>query len=179
MKTVAFGRGDRVEVASEEEGFHGSYFEGTVVEVLGSSQYKVEYVNLTTEEDESELLIETVSGEFIRPVPPRIRFGSGGFGVMDAVDAWDNDAWWVGRVTGKKGPMYYVYFDYTGDEIAYPVSMLRVHLDWVNGQWVSPDKSKKRGRDSTQSEPAKSVEKEEKKKQKMRRISDMVYAIRV
>ncbi|CAI0451195.1 unnamed protein product [Linum tenue] len=46
MKTAAFRRGDRVEVASEEEGFHGSYFEGNVVELLGSNQYKVEYVNL-------------------------------------------------------------------------------------------------------------------------------------
>ncbi|CAI0450776.1 unnamed protein product [Linum tenue] len=149
MKTAAFRRGDRVEVASEEEGFHGSYFEGNVVEVLGSNQYKVEYVNLVKTEDESELLIETVSGEFIRPFPPRIRFGCGGFGPMEAVDAWDNDAWWVGRVTGKKGMMYHVYFDYTGDEIAYPVSKLRPHLDWSNGRWVSPDRRKKRGRDSS------------------------------
>ncbi|CAI0451196.1 unnamed protein product [Linum tenue] len=110
-----------------------------------------------TEEDESELLIETVSGEFIRPVPPRIRFG---------------------RVTGKKGMMYHVYFDYTGDEIAYPVSKLRVHLDWSNGRWVSPDRRKKRVRDSSRSEPARSAPTRPasmsmEKEKKMRRISDM------
>ncbi|KAH7521919.1 hypothetical protein FEM48_Zijuj07G0083000 [Ziziphus jujuba var. spinosa] len=32
-------------------------------------------------------------------------------------------------------------FDNKGDEIAYPVSRLRFHLDWRSGKWVSSKKS--------------------------------------
>ncbi|CAN1157467.1 Protein AGENET DOMAIN (AGD)-CONTAINING P1 [Linum perenne] len=153
MKREAlFRRGDHVEVFSDAEGFLGSYFEGHVVELVGSSpnQYKVEYTNLTETEDEgSELLKETVSEEQIRPYPPRVRFGEGGFRVREAVDVLHNEGWWVGRVTGRTldGMMYYVYFETTGEEIAYPVSMIRVHLDWIDGNWVQPKSRKQAAAD--------------------------------
>lgn len=132
---MEFGEGDRVEVCSKEEGFVGSYYAATVTKKLGTNKYVVEYKSLL-EEDESRPLIETVSGDEVRPVPPRIRFGSG-FGLFDKVDAFDNDGWWVGKVTGKRGSIYFVYFETTGDEIGYHISKLRAHLDWFNGKWVS------------------------------------------
>ncbi|KAF9676285.1 hypothetical protein SADUNF_Sadunf09G0122900 [Salix dunnii] len=46
----------------------------------------------------SKLLIETVSDDEVRPVPPRIKFGRG-FSVFDKLDASDNDGWWAGKVT--------------------------------------------------------------------------------
>nr|XP_048332830.1 uncharacterized protein LOC125423219 [Ziziphus jujuba var. spinosa] len=46
------------------------------------------------------------------------------------------------KIKGKEGSNHYnVYFDNTGDEIAYPVSRLRFHLDWRSGKWVSSKKS--------------------------------------
>ncbi|KAF4403542.1 hypothetical protein G4B88_002395 [Cannabis sativa] len=54
------------------------------------------------------------------------------FGYLDLIDAWDNDGWWVGVITGRKdNGDYFVYFEISDDEIAYPVSRLWVHLDWV------------------------------------------------
>ncbi|KAG6763126.1 hypothetical protein D5086_018786 [Populus alba] len=44
----------------------------------------------------SNLLVETVSADEVRPVPPRIKFGSG-FSAFDKVDAFDNDGWWAGK----------------------------------------------------------------------------------
>ncbi|KAJ6717111.1 hypothetical protein OIU74_009597 [Salix koriyanagi] len=72
----------------------------------------------------SKLLIETVSDDEVRPVPPRIKFGRG-FSVFDKVDVSDNDGWRAGKVTGQRGPLYFVHFEKTGDEnheIAYRVS---------------------------------------------------------
>jgi hypothetical protein len=99
----------------------------------------VQYKNLVEEEDMSKLLIETVSADEVRPVPLRIKFGSG-LSMFDKVDAFDNDGWWVGKVTGQRGPLFFVFYETTGDEIAYHVSRLRIHLDWVNGKWVSSKK---------------------------------------
>ncbi|KAI5577777.1 hypothetical protein BDE02_09G137400 [Populus trichocarpa] len=109
---MEFDKGDKVEVCSTQEGFPGSYI------ILYSNS--VQYKNLVEEEDMSKLLIETVSA--------------------DEVDAFDNDGWWVGKVTGQRGPLYFVFSETTGDEIAYHVSRLRIHLDWVNGKWVSSKK---------------------------------------
>ncbi|KAH8497918.1 hypothetical protein Peur_073183 [Populus x canadensis] len=133
---MEFHEGDKVEVCSKQEGFLGSYYTATVVEKLDLNSFAVQYTNLVEEEDMSKLLIETVSADEVRPVPPRIKFGSG-FSAFDKVDAFDNDGWWAGKVTGQRGPMYFVYFETTGDEIAYHVSRLRIHLDWANGKWVS------------------------------------------
>ncbi|KAB5541735.1 hypothetical protein DKX38_014709 [Salix brachista] len=76
---------------------------------------------LVEEEDMSKLLIETVSDDEVRPGPPRIKFGRG-FSVFDKVDVSDNDGWRAGKVTGQRGPLYFVHFEKTGDEIAYHVS---------------------------------------------------------
>ncbi|OMO66256.1 hypothetical protein CCACVL1_21245 [Corchorus capsularis] len=138
---MAFEVGDKVEVCSKVEGFVGSYYEARVVSKLNDGGYKVRYKNLVEEEDHSRLLVEKVSADEVRPMPPRI----GGKGTQfsyfekEKVDAFDNDGWWVGNVTGKDDSKYWVYFETTGDHIAYPVSRLRKHLDWSNGFWVLPD----------------------------------------
>ncbi|KAJ4829781.1 hypothetical protein Tsubulata_040853 [Turnera subulata] len=136
MATVTFNRGDEVEVCSKQEGFLGSYYEGTVLKQLGPNSYALQYKNLVEEDDESRPLVEVVPSEEIRPTPPRIRFG-GGFGLHNEVDVFANDGWWVGRITERKGSAYYVYFASTREEIVYHGSLLRIHLDWVNGKWVS------------------------------------------
>ncbi|CAK7329229.1 unnamed protein product [Dovyalis caffra] len=133
---MEFHKGEKVEVCSKHEGFLGSYYTATVVKKLDTNSYAVQYENLVEEEDISKLLIETASGDEVRPVPPRIKFGIG-FSMFDKVDVFDNDGWWVGKVTGRRGSLYFVYFETTREEIAYHVSKLRIHLDWVNDKWVS------------------------------------------
>jgi hypothetical protein len=110
-----------------------------VVKKLDTNSHAVQCKNLVEEEDTSKLLIEIVSADEVRPVPLRFKFGSG-FSMFDKVDAFDNDGWWVGKVTVQRGPLYFVFSETTGDEIAYHVSRLSIHLDWVNGEWVSSKK---------------------------------------
>ena len=56
-----------------------------------------------------------------------------GFSLYDAVDAYDNNGWWVGTISGKRGyDHYYVFFNAYGVEILYPLSRLRPHRE-TNG----------------------------------------------
>ncbi|XWS67050.1 hypothetical protein CRYUN_Cryun05aG0253200 [Craigia yunnanensis] len=139
---TVFSKGDEVEVCSKEEGFLGSYFEATVISPLNDNTlYKVQYKNLVEENDQTRPLVEIVSADEVRPVPPRtVGEATQIFNHLERVDAFDNDGWWVGNITGKQGLKYWVYFDTTGDEIAYPLSQLRNHLEWRNGNWVSSKK---------------------------------------
>ncbi|XVF55295.1 hypothetical protein PTKIN_Ptkin06aG0025500 [Pterospermum kingtungense] len=140
---VVFSRGDYVEVCSKEEGFLGSYYEARIVMPLDNNTlYKVQYKNLVEEEDHTIPLVEIVLAEEIRPVPPKTPGEvTGLFRYLETVDAFDNDGWWVGNITGKKGSKYWVYFDTTKDEIAYPAALLRNHLEWRKDRWVSCRKS--------------------------------------
>ncbi|XVE96864.1 hypothetical protein REPUB_Repub02eG0260100 [Reevesia pubescens] len=136
---AVFCEGDKVEICSKEEGFFGSYYEATVVSPLNNNTlYKVIYKNLVEEEDQTRPLVEIVSADEVRPLPPRtVGEATQIFYYLERVDAFDNDGWWVGNISGKQGSKYWVYFDTTGDEIAYPVSQLRNHVEWCKGKWVS------------------------------------------
>ncbi|KAJ7981577.1 Agenet domain containing protein [Quillaja saponaria] len=139
LKKMEFERGDKVEVCSQEDGFLGSYYEARIISNLRNKRglYVVQYKNLL-EDDESGPLIETVYSKEIRPLPPNITNNTDGFSLFDWVDAFDNDGWWVGRITERKpdSDYYTVYFAYFGVEIAYPVSTLRIHQEWFKGKWV-------------------------------------------
>ncbi|CAI9088797.1 OLC1v1023233C1 [Oldenlandia corymbosa var. corymbosa] len=132
---MEIGLGDWVEVFSDEDGFLGSYYEARVLEKLGDAKFLVEYKNLVTEEDETVRLQEEVKASRMRPKPPAIRVP--GYDVLDKVDAFDNDGWWVGRITGQDARnKYSVYFESSGDEIVYSVDRLRPHLEYENGKWI-------------------------------------------
>ncbi|XP_061349561.1 protein AGENET DOMAIN (AGD)-CONTAINING P1-like [Gastrolobium bilobum] len=133
LKRVDFCRGDKVEVCSKEEGFLGSYYEATIVSHLDNGLYVVRYKNLL-EDNESLPLTETLYPKELRPAPPRVHASQ--FALYQKVDAFDNDGWWVGSITGRTGSHYYVYFSTTNEEIAYPSSQIRVHQEWVNGNWI-------------------------------------------
>ncbi|KVI08697.1 DUF724 domain-containing protein 3-like [Cynara cardunculus var. scolymus] len=132
--TMAFERGDRVEILSEEEGFVGSYFTANIITWLMDEEYIVQYRTLL-KDDGSGPLREVVSADQIQPLPPEIP--ATGFSLADVVDAYDKDGWWVGTISGKKGSNYFVYFESTEEENAYPLRLLRIHQDWVDGAWLS------------------------------------------
>ncbi|KAL2483425.1 Plant Tudor-like protein [Forsythia ovata] len=134
-KKLKFQRGDQVEIASKEEGFVGSYYEATVVTALVRKEYIVQYLTLV-KDDMSEPLREFVTADEVRPPPPEISVT--GFRLYDLVDAFDNDGWWVGKITGRIGNKYFVYFDSSKDELAYDFERLRMHQDLVDGKWVFP-----------------------------------------
>lgn len=129
---------DLVEICINEDGFLGSYFLARVVDILGGDRLGVEYITLFDSKDEKKRLKEKVEAYKVRPLPPEIRVS--GFDVMDKVDVYDLDGWWVGRVIERYGSNYRVYFDSTGDEIVYPFDKLRVHQEYDNGQWIPSQK---------------------------------------
>ena len=131
-----FAEGALVEVCSKEDGYFGSYFEAKVLSKLPhGSFYKVEYKNLVTEGVNPRPLIETISSDEIRPMPPNLPQPSM-FRLHEKVDAFDLDAWWFGEIAGQDGDTYYVHFPTTNDLCEYPLQRLRRHLELVNGQWV-------------------------------------------
>eukprot|EP00268_Persea_americana_P035176 TRINITY_DN3473_c0_g2_i1.p1 TRINITY_DN3473_c0_g2~~TRINITY_DN3473_c0_g2_i1.p1 ORF type:complete len:325 (+),score=51.65 TRINITY_DN3473_c0_g2_i1:150-1124(+) len=130
-----FGSGTPVEVRSDEEGFVGAWFAAKIVRAIDKNMFTVEYQNLKTDDD-SQLLRETVYSQNIRPAPPDI-LESKSFRLLEEVDAWYNDGWWVGVISKVvKNSSYFVYFRDTEEEIEFKHSDLRLHQDWIGGKWV-------------------------------------------
>ncbi|KAG8379540.1 hypothetical protein BUALT_Bualt07G0099600 [Buddleja alternifolia] len=130
-------RRDSIEVCSKEEGFLGSYYEAIIVaKITRNNQYVVEYKTLV-EDDLSAPLREVVSADEVRPPPPPPERPPMQFFCGDRIDAFDNDGWWVGTVSGMNVDegKYYVYFELFTVEIAYHPSKLRLHQNWNKGKW--------------------------------------------
>ncbi|KAL8510685.1 hypothetical protein ACS0TY_017488 [Phlomoides rotata] len=87
-----------VVVGVAEEGFVGSYYEAKMVAHLPKNGYVVQYATLVTD-DLSAPLKEATSDAEVRQRPPLIRACE--YRPYDVVDAFDNDGWWVGRITGR------------------------------------------------------------------------------
>ncbi|XP_060188172.1 protein AGENET DOMAIN (AGD)-CONTAINING P1-like [Lycium barbarum] len=130
---MGFCRGDLVEVASKEDGFLGSYYEAIVVCQPLKKDYIVQYKTLL-KDDYSGPLTEFVTLNELRPVPPEIPVSE--FNLHDQVDAFDNDGWWVGKITGKIGATWFVYFETSEVECGYYIRDLRIHQDWIDGKWI-------------------------------------------
>ncbi|XP_071723056.1 protein AGENET DOMAIN (AGD)-CONTAINING P1 [Rutidosis leptorrhynchoides] len=130
-----FQPGDRVEICSQEDGFQGSYLAATVISRKPNGSYLVQYSKLVDEYDERIPLREVVRSDEVRPISPR-SLPLSASEHLTKVDAYDKDAWWVGEITGKKGSMFIVYFDLYNCEIAYPITHLKPHKEFVNGKWI-------------------------------------------
>ncbi|KAK1384927.1 protein AGENET DOMAIN (AGD)-CONTAINING P1-like [Heracleum sosnowskyi] len=129
-----FSRGTMVEVRSDEEGYHGSWYTAVIVEMLKNGKYMVEYQTLRTE-DEAELLKEMVDGCDVRLVPPKIERVDR-FKMLEEVDAWYNDGRWMGHVSKVlDGFRYLVYFWTTNEEIEFHHFKLRPRQEWIFGKW--------------------------------------------
>ncbi|KAH8517196.1 hypothetical protein Peur_048406 [Populus x canadensis] len=152
-QTILFNKSEEVEVSSDEEGFRGAWYLATILEfpkpqsqaaVKSASKKKrkaiVQYKTLVTE-DGSAPLVEQVDPHLIRPLPPQYLLENDGlFQENEAIDASLRDGWWSGVV--KKvldgGSRYMVYFDNPPDVVEFEAKDLRLHLDWVDGNWVRP-----------------------------------------
>lgn len=129
-----FTQGVKVEVCSNDEGFRGAWFEATVLKPIGS-KFLVEYATLKAD-DGTKPLTESVEARHIRPRPPHIPVADG-FKLLDEVDAFCNDGWWVGvvsKVIGEKRCM--VYFRPWKEETEFEHAQLRLHCDWMGGRWM-------------------------------------------
>ncbi|KAL1504840.1 hypothetical protein AB1Y20_008611 [Prymnesium parvum] len=99
---IRFAVGTEVEVGPTDEGYVGSWFTATVVEVKDDGQTCVRYHTL--EESDGVPLIEWQPCSCLRPVPPRVApgcFPAQGLNVGDFVQLWYNDGWWEAMVVDE------------------------------------------------------------------------------
>ncbi|KAJ6879847.1 DUF724 domain-containing protein 2 isoform X1 [Populus alba x Populus x berolinensis] len=149
--TVFFSKGEEVEVSSEQEGFRGAWYLATILDFPTLSQPQsasekkrkaiVQYKTLVTEDGPAPLL-EQVDPQLIRPLPPQDLLKNGGvFQENEAIDASLRYGWWSGVVKKvlDRGARYMVYFDNPPDVLDFDAKDLRIHLDWVDGNWVRPE----------------------------------------
>ncbi|KAI8565956.1 hypothetical protein RHMOL_Rhmol02G0002000 [Rhododendron molle] len=87
-----FKEGTLVEVKSDDEGYHGSWFTAVIVGSLGEDKFLIEYQTLKSE-DEAQPLKEKTEASHLRPCPPDIQRVDR-FKLFEKVDAWYNDGWW-------------------------------------------------------------------------------------
>ena len=103
-----FNNGMKVEVCSDEDGFQGAWFPGTIIGHVANAprpKFFVQYDNFITDEFTQESLIEEFFAHDIRPRPPIISLLQ--YIPLDlAVDVFENDSWWSGIVVHKfKSPL--------------------------------------------------------------------------
>lgn len=145
VKNVEFNVGDKVEVASNDDGFLGSYYQATILSGLENGKYLVEYKNLLEDDEDNEdeyvdPLKESICPKELRPLPPHIRVPEYQHNQM--VDAFANDGWWMGRIKMKvpgkrKGTWkYLVDFHTTDEEGWYPANRVRIHQEWNGEEWT-------------------------------------------
>ncbi|CAN1180454.1 Protein AGENET DOMAIN (AGD)-CONTAINING P1 [Linum perenne] len=133
-----FRVGMEVEVTTEEEGFEGAWFAATIKEVNNNKKYIVQYTTLRNEDD-TEFLCEEVDAWQIRPSPEEA-IVEGSYKLMEEVDAYYNECWWVGvvvKVLSESGK-YLVFFRDTDEELEFKHGDLRPHCDWIGGKWIIP-----------------------------------------
>ncbi|KAL2561175.1 hypothetical protein AAZV13_20G066100 [Glycine max] len=141
VKGKGIGVGAIVEVSSDEDGFSGAWFAATVVEALGKDKFLVEYHDLLADDDSQ--LREEIDALHIRPHPLDTDV-DGQFSILDEVDAFYNDGWWVGVISkALADSRYVVYFRSSNEELEFENSQLRLHQDWIGGKWVMPCKALK------------------------------------
>ncbi|CAM8938606.1 unnamed protein product [Rhodiola kirilowii] len=163
-----FTEGTEVEVSMEQEGFRGSWYTATVITApfpdakLKNVLVTIEYKDLMEEDDEDEeegtenaekpqkekdedeesenaekRLRETVDVVQIRPIPPREAKVE--FKLNDWVDAFINDGWWEGVIMKVFGNgRFEVFFRASIELIEVREEDLRMHREWVYGDWIPP-----------------------------------------
>ncbi|KAK1379084.1 hypothetical protein POM88_025828 [Heracleum sosnowskyi] len=140
---MAFKRGTEVEVTSDDDGFRGVWYIAKIIQAPKKQDEGfavVEYNELVSEEDETKKLSERVNVSLVRPLAPTGDVND----VVEmnhVVDVFHKDGWWVGVV--KKivaSDEFLVAFDDPPDSMVVKRADIRLHFDWVNGDWVKPDK---------------------------------------
>lgn len=130
-----FSEGTRVEVSSDEDGFHGAWFAATIVKMIEKGKFIIQYECLRNDDD-TEFLREEVDALHIRPYPPETVVVDH-FHMFEEVDALYNDGWWVGVISKvRRQSRYTVYFRVTDEELDFEHSDLRLHQDWIDGKWI-------------------------------------------
>ncbi|XP_016650689.1 PREDICTED: uncharacterized protein LOC103321449, partial [Prunus mume] len=148
--------GDKVEVRSLEDGFHGSWHPGIVTACKKQGCRQVQYDHILSD-DGSDNLVDVVSvspildgiGSFtrdwsnyrgcIRPTPPCIQPGEWDLPYGLCVDVYHLEAWWEGVIFDHEdgSEERRIFFPDLGDELKARIDTLRITHDWdeVTENW--------------------------------------------
>ncbi|XP_068669508.1 uncharacterized protein [Aristolochia californica] len=144
---------EKIEILCQDSGIRGCWFQCTVLGV-SRKQIKVHYDDLQNEDGCGKLeewipafraaardkLGMRCQGRLtMRPCAPNEKEDLITFKVGTPVDAWWNDGWWEGVVSGVENfgdDALQVYFP--GEELFSVIQKenLRISMDWFQGQWV-------------------------------------------
>lgn len=151
MAHPRFRAGAEVEITSPIHRLRGTLFPGRIVAPSRRkpNSFLVEYRTLVAPSDAcrpSRPYREEVPVGLLRPAPPaEAEAGPGpgpggrGFRLGDAVDAFLNGGWWEGAITKElKNARFMVYFRCVKREYRFDAAELRLHREWVNGNWAPP-----------------------------------------
>ncbi|TVU24846.1 hypothetical protein EJB05_27306, partial [Eragrostis curvula] len=137
--------GGKVEVRVDADGYHGTWYEGTVREFIPAAsrcsvlRCMVLYSGLV-EDNGGGPLVEPFDVSDIRPRPPRSRGRRRRFQPHGIVEALDNGGWWPGIVVGPAaGPptrSVTVAFPISREVIQFDPSFVRPRRDYIGGKWV-------------------------------------------
>lgn len=135
LKKFIFGKGMKVEVKSDDPGYNDAWYQAVIVDTLGDDKFLVEYLTLTTE-DGTENLREEAHYSYIRPFPPCISHPQR-YELLDSVDAWFNEGWWMGNICGVLSKKRYdVYFKSTYEKLQFEHANLRPRQEWTGQKWI-------------------------------------------
>ncbi|XVF19847.1 hypothetical protein REPUB_Repub11eG0146100 [Reevesia pubescens] len=143
-----FDVNEKVEVRSVEEGFQGSWHQGTVI-AWDKRGCNVKYDYLLVD-DGSDNLVEIVGVSpvidgigcpcenhcnyrgSIRQLPPKLEFSKWNLCYGLCVDVWYREAWWEGVIFDHEdgSEKRRVFFPDLGDEMIAKIGNLRVTQDW-------------------------------------------------
>ncbi|KAJ3694646.1 hypothetical protein LUZ60_000023 [Juncus effusus] len=156
----AFAVGAKVEVRSAAEGFIGSWFEAVVTghEVKSGRvvRYRIKYLTLMNDDHPDLPETDEVSVHDLRPEAPRrsLKLTDGdensdpGFEMHELVEAYHNDGWWYGVISGLRNPVtgkYRISFPLSREVIDCPPSEIRPQLNFINGNWFPLKPKPQRG----------------------------------
>ncbi|KAJ6709709.1 AGENET DOMAIN-CONTAINING PROTEIN-RELATED [Salix koriyanagi] len=136
--TMQFRVNQKVEIRTQESGFHGSWMRATVIDSSKQS-YHVQYDNLLHLEDGAEKLVEvtltptnTVSSSRLRPLPPAISFGVFDFSYGLCVDVYDKGSWREGVIFDHEdgSSERVVLLLESGKDIKTKIESFRISQEW-------------------------------------------------
>ncbi|XP_048131586.1 protein AGENET DOMAIN (AGD)-CONTAINING P1-like [Rhodamnia argentea] len=103
---------------------------------------------------------EEVSVGLLRPKPPAETSRS--FHLGNVVDECLNGGWWEGAIAkALKSSWYIVYLGCVKQQYRFDAAELRLHREWVNGNWVPPFEAEEEDGDSDDDEKVSSTMEEE------------------
>lgn len=131
--------GAEIEVTSPDHSLRGALFPAKIVrDGSVDTKFMVEYTTLEAPDDDGKRLREEVESALLRPLPPRERNYAFSFG--DNVDTFFAGGWWEGAITEimDDSRRFVVYIRFAKQQFAFGKSSLRLHREWIKGNWVPP-----------------------------------------